>query len=92
MPEVPLRRARLLRQLLPEAPIEEVTLEDISVSFAENARPGVPIMENFAKKRCRLGLYLDNGRRIRVKNVRMEGVEGEKLIAAHYEQLDADVK
>ena len=77
---------------LPEAPIEEVTLEDISVSFAENARPGVPIMENFAKKRCRLGLYLDNGRRIRVKNVRMEGVEGEKLIAAHYEQLDADVK
>ena len=77
---------------LPEAPIEEVVLEDISVSFAENAKPGVPIMENFAKKRCRLGLYLDNVRRIRVNHVSLEGVEGEKLIAQHYEKLDADVK
>ena len=72
---------------LPEAPIEEVRLENISVSFAENARPGVPIMENFAKKRCRLGLYLDNVRRIRVENVRLEGVEGEKLITDHCEEL-----
>ena len=77
---------------LPEAPIEEVVLEDISVSFSENAKPGVPIMENFAKKRCRLGLYLDNVRRIRVNHVLLEGVEGEKLIAQHYEELDADVK
>lgn len=77
---------------LPEAPIEEVVLEDISVSFAENAKPGVPIMENFAKKRCRLGLYLDNVRSIRVNRVSLEGVEGEKLIAQHYEKLDADVK
>ena len=75
---------------LPEAPIEEVALEDISVSFAENARPGVPIMENFAKKRCRMGLYLDNVRRIRVRNVSLGGVEGEKLIAAHYEELETD--
>ncbi len=75
---------------LPEAPIEEVVLEDISVSFAENARPGVPIMENFAKKRCRMGLYLDNVRRIRVRNVSLGGVEGEKLIAAHYEELETD--
>ena len=75
---------------LPEAPIEEVSLEDISVSFAENARPGVPIMENFAKKRCRLGLYLDNVRHIRVKNVSLEGVVGEALIAAHYEKLETD--
>lgn len=75
---------------LPEAPIEAVTLEDVSVSFAANARPGVPIMENFAKKRCRLGLYLDNVRRIRVRNVRLEGVEGEKLIASHYEELETE--
>lgn len=75
---------------LPEAPIEEVTLENISVSFAEDARPGVPIMENFARERCRLGLYLDNVRRIRVHNVRLSGEEGEKLIAKHYETLECD--
>jgi len=75
---------------LPEAPIEEVRLENITVSFAEDAKPGVPIMENFAKKRCRLGLYLDNVRHIRVKNVKLAGEEGEKLIAAHYETLECD--
>jgi len=75
---------------LPEAPIEAVTLENISVSFAEDAKPGIPIMENFAKKRCRLGLYLDNVRSIRVENVKLEGVVGEKLIADHYETLEAE--
>ncbi len=73
---------------LPEAPIEAVTLKNISVSFAENAKPGIPIMENFAKERCRLGLYLDNVRHIRVENVKLEGEDGEKLIANHYETLE----
>ena len=73
---------------LPEAPIDEVVLENISVSFAENARPGIPIMENFAKERCRLGLYLDNVRHIRVENVKLEGVVGDRLIADHYETLE----
>ena len=73
---------------LPEAPIEEVVLEDLSIGFAENARPGVPIMENFAKERCRLGLYLDNVRHVRVKNVQLSGVVGEKLIVNHCETLE----
>ncbi|MCR5824938.1 MAG: glycoside hydrolase family 28 protein [Oscillospiraceae bacterium] len=73
---------------LPEAPIDAVTLENIRVSFAADAKPGVPIMENFAKKRCRLGLYLDNVRRIRVDNVQLDGVDGEKLIANHYDSIE----
>ena len=73
---------------LPEAPIEEVTLERVRVSFAEDARPGVPIMENFAKQRCRLGLYFDNVRRIRVADTSLEGVDGQKLIAEHYESIE----
>ena len=73
---------------LPEAPIEEVTLEDIRVSFAPDAKPGVPIMENFAKQRCKLGLYLDNVRRVRVDNVRLDGVEGDRLIVNHCETIE----
>ena len=75
---------------LPEAPIDEVALENVSVSFSPDAKPNFPIMENFAKERCRLGLYLDNVRRIRVRGVRLEGVEGDKLIAAHYEEISKD--
>ncbi len=75
---------------LPESPIDAVTLENVSVSFAPDAKPGVPIMENFAKKRCRMGLYLDNVRRIRVHGVTLEGVEGEKLTANHCESIETD--
>ena len=74
---------------LPEAPIEEVAIEDVSISFSKDAKPGIPMMENFAKPRCRLGLYLDNVKRIRINNAKLENVDGEKLIAAHYETLDA---
>ena len=73
---------------LPEAPIEEIALEHIRVRFSPDAKPGVPIMENFARKRCRLGLYLDNVRHIRVNDVILEGVDGEGLIANHCERLE----
>lgn len=75
---------------LPESPIDEVTLENISIAFAENAKPGVPSMQNFAEERCRLGLYLDNVKRIRVKNVTLSGARGEPLIAAHYNDIETE--
>ena len=75
---------------LPEAPIEEVFFENVSVAFRPDAKPGIPMMENFAKMRCRLGLYLDNVRTIRLKNVRVKGAEGSALLAAHYNMLRSE--
>ena len=72
---------------LPESPIDEVTLENISVSFAEDAKPGMPSMKNQNQEQCRLGLYLDNVKTIRVKHVRLHGVEGKALVADHYEDI-----
>ena len=73
---------------LTEKPIESVTLENISVTFAKDARPDVPAMQEFAPERCRMGLYLDNVRNVTVKNVTLEGVIGEKLIAPHSERIE----
>ncbi len=75
---------------LPEAPIGEVTLEDVDIRFSPDAKPGIPAMENFAKPRCRLGLYLDNVKTIRIRNVRVHGADGSPLIAAHYETLETE--
>ena len=75
---------------LPEMPIKEVTFQNCSISFAEDANPGVPAMENFAEKRCRLGLYLENVRRIRVEDVTIKGADGESLIASGYKDLRVD--
>lgn len=74
---------------LPEMPIDEVVFADVKFTYAENAKPGTPIMKNFAKEECKLGMYLDNVRRIKTRNVTVEGCVGAKLIADHYEQLDA---
>ena len=73
---------------LPEAPIDEVCFEDVEIGFSPEAKPGIPMMENFAKPRCRLGMYFDNVRHIRLENVRLTGVDGAPLLAEHYETLE----
>lgn len=75
---------------LPESPIDRVEFENITISFAEDSKPGIPAMENFAKERCRLGLYLDNVREISIKNVKLNGVEGDAVIADHYETISTE--
>ncbi|MBQ6520314.1 MAG: glycoside hydrolase family 28 protein [Anaerolineaceae bacterium] len=72
---------------LPEMPIDEVCFKDCRISFKEDAKPGVPAMENFAKQRCKLGLYLDNVKKIVIDNVKLEGVDGDEIIANHHEEL-----
>ncbi|MBR3359131.1 MAG: glycoside hydrolase family 28 protein [Solobacterium sp.] len=68
---------------LPESPIEKVELENISVTFAEDAKPFVPAMHEFAEPTCRMGLYLDNVKEVTVQNVTLKGTEGEPVIAQH---------
>lgn len=68
---------------LPESPIDRVELEHITVSFAKDAKPGMPSMRNHNEARCRLGLYLDNVREAAVRHVTLSGVEGRALTAEH---------
>jgi polygalacturonase len=68
---------------LPESPIDSVTMENIQISFAEDAQPFVPAMQNFAEPKCRLGLYLDNVTKVTVKNVTVTGAEGDGLVTNH---------
>ncbi len=72
---------------LPEMPIDEVCFKDCSFSFAADAKPGIPSMQNFAEERCRLGLFLENVRKIRIENVSLHGVAGESVISPHHEEL-----
>jgi len=72
---------------LPEEPIEEVALENVRVSFAENARPGEPSMFTNAPMRCKLGLWFENVKRVRLKNVSVEGQDGEVLLTRGVEEI-----
>ena len=75
---------------LPEMPIDEVCFRNCSISFAENAKPGIPAMENFAEERCRFGLYLENVKKIILENVSLSGVDGEHVISPHHDELIID--
>ena len=73
---------------LPEMPIDSVTFENIRVLFDPDAKEGVPAMQNFAKRRCRLGFYLDNVKKIRVNRVSVGNVIGDPVIADHCEEIE----
>ena len=72
---------------LPEQPIKSITFENIHFTFANDAKPFIPIMKNFAEPACKLGLYVDNVNTLIVKNVTIEGVEGEEIIANNVEKI-----
>ena len=64
---------------LPEAPIDEVTFRRVRVSFDPDAQPSRPAMQNDAEERCRLGLYLNNVRRVVIDDVTVAGAAGGAL-------------
>ncbi len=77
---------------LPEMPIDEVTFENIRVSFRPDAKPHIPAMQNFAEERLRLGLYFDNVRRVHLQNVRLLGADGDAVIANHCGMVDGEAR
>ena len=75
---------------LPEMPIDAVTFENVRVAFASDARPAVPSMFTGAPERCRLGLYFENVRRVRLKNVVLEGQEGDPIVTKNVSEIIAE--
>lgn len=62
---------------LPEMPIERVELENVKISFSDDARPAVPAMMRGCKAICRLGVFIRNAREVLFKNVAITGFSGE---------------
>jgi len=80
---------------LPEAPIDSVTFERVSIDFDPHARPFVPAMQNDAVPRLKMGLYFSNVRSVCVKDVTVSGVIGDALIGEncgdiHTERLNEE--
>lgn len=65
---------------LTEKPIGSVTLEDIRFSYANDASPGKPAMQNDAPVLCRAGIVARNVGSLTVCRVTVEGVAGDALV------------
>lgn len=75
---------------LPEMPVDAVQLENIRVTYKPDARPGVPAMQKNPRKCRRLGLYFENVRQVSVRQVTLEGTEGEPLTAVNTGSVETE--
>ncbi len=72
---------------LPEMPIAEITLENVTFTYDPNAEEGYPSMKNNNVKLRRAGMYFDNVGKLTVRNVRVEGCDGDELMANNVGEL-----
>lgn len=66
---------------LPEQPIGEIIVENINFTYSEHARPGKAASRDYLEDFCKAGMYFDNVGKLVIRNVTVEGADGEELIA-----------
>lgn len=62
---------------LPEQKIEEIIMRNVSVTYAENPKPGAPAMSEGIPKSTKRGLFARNVTKLTLENVSIIGQEGE---------------
>lgn len=64
---------------LPEAKIEEITFEHVNIEFAEHPSPEYPAMMADVEPCTNKGLYINNVKKLTLRDVHVEGAEGEPI-------------
>lgn len=72
---------------LPEMPIEEIRMEHIKIGFSEDAEPGFPAMMDQIEKVKKLGVYANNVKHLLLRDVLIEGYEGQKYTIINVEDF-----
>ena len=70
---------------LPEQKIAEVTMENVHIDYAEDAKPGVAAMMLGCDASCRRGVVAANVEKLNLVNVKIEGAATEP-----YELINVD--
>lgn len=72
---------------LPESKIEEISFENIHVDFAENPTPEYPAMMADVEPCTNKGIYINNCQKLIMKNVHVEGAEGEPIEIVNVDEV-----
>lgn len=72
---------------LPEKKVENIYLENIDLSFSDNAREDYPAMMSFIEKTSRSGFFIGNAKNVRIKNVSINNTTSEAFILSEVEDL-----
>lgn len=72
---------------LPEAKIEEITFENVSIDFAEHPTPEYPAMMAGLEMCTRKGIYINNVKKLTLKNVQVQGADGKAIDVHNVDQV-----
>jgi hypothetical protein len=75
---------------LPEMPIEDISLSDISISLSPDAEAGYPEMADDMEQMQRAGFFVRNARKLRLHDVEVTGQLGPALMLA--DSTDVDIR
>lgn len=64
---------------LPEQPIERISLKDVKIEFAEDAKPGYAAMASQISEVKKLAFWANNVKEIMLENVEFCGYEGDRI-------------
>lgn len=73
---------------LPEQPIKRIELENIKVTFAEKTVKDVPAMMSYLDPMSNKGFYFNYVDEVELKNVVVEGYEGELIEHHHVKEIN----
>ena len=65
---------------LPEMPIDSVSVENVTFTFKPDAQMGKPAMMSYIEDVSKLGLYFNCVKKVTLKNVTVEGQEGDRVV------------
>ena len=66
---------------LPEAPLDDVTLDDVSIAFAPDAEPAVPAMADGVPAMAAAGIQAQFTTGLRISGLRLDRAIGPELVA-----------
>ncbi len=72
---------------LPEQPVERLTLENVSFTFDPSGKPMAPVMAEGIEPCLNKGLVACFVRELNLKNVTMQGQQGEELVCEQVERI-----
>lgn len=73
---------------LPEKKIRKVVMEHIHVTYAKDAREDVPAMMDGLEPCCRMGVFAKNIESLTLRDVTVEGQDGEAYLLAGIDRLE----
>ena len=77
---------------LPEKKIQKVIMEHIRVTYAENATAGVPAMLDGQGECRKMGIFVKNVSHLVLRDVVLEGQEGEAMILDGIDRLEGALR